>query len=202
MRAGIAVPREPEPVGSFPTEERVSGTSPGNAMRIVSLLVVAMLLVACGDSSPVSPSPTLPQVAGTYTGQVDIELQGFGSGQVSGRMMVTQSGSQVTVALTLTFPDGDERGTPTTGTLTAASVLNIPLSAAPDVGEGDDDCGTLTPESIVTNFSGNSVRFEALLKVTGYRGDGSGGGARVWETVGWGARRSSTSTSDASSWRC
>ena len=38
--------------------------------------------------------------------------------------------------------------------------------------------------------------------VTGYRGDGSGGGARVWETVGWGARRSSTSTSDASSWRC
>ena len=38
--------------------------------------------------------------------------------------------------------------------------------------------------------------------VTGYRGDGSGGGTRVWETVGWGARRSSTSTSDASSWRC
>ena len=30
MRAGIAVPREPELVGSFPTEERVSGTSPGN----------------------------------------------------------------------------------------------------------------------------------------------------------------------------
>ena len=137
-----------------------------DAMRILSLLVVAMLLVACGDSSPVSPSPTLPQVAGTYTGQVDNELQGFGSGQVSGRMMVTQSGSQVTVALTLTFPDGDERGTPTTGTLTAAGVLNIPLSAAPDVGEGDDDCGTLTPESIVTNFSGNSVRFDWIYSTS------------------------------------
>ena len=30
MRAGITVPREPEPVGSLPTEERGSGTSPGN----------------------------------------------------------------------------------------------------------------------------------------------------------------------------
>ena len=51
-------------------------------------------------------------------------------------------------------------------------------------------------------FAGKTPYEVLRERVTGYRGDGSGGGARVWETVGWGARRRSTSTSDASSWRC
>ena len=133
-------------------------------MRILSLLVVAMLVVACGDSSPVSPSPTLPQVAGTYTGEVDAVIQNLGGIQIPGRMVVTQSGSQVTVALTLTF-EGDEEEIRATGTLTAAGVLNIPLSAAPEVG-GTNDCGAVTPESIVTNFSGNSVRFDWIYSTS------------------------------------
>ena len=132
-------------------------------MRILSLLVVAMLVVACGDSSPVSPSPTLPQVAGTYTGEVDAVIQDFAI-QLPSRMVVTQSGSQVTVALTLTI-EGDEEEIRATGTLTAAGVLNIPLSAAPDVG-GTNDCGAVTPESIVTNFSGNSVRFDWIYSTS------------------------------------
>ena len=62
----------------------------------------------------------------------------------------------------------------------------------------------VTASILVLTYAGSAhaQQVEAPPNVTGYWGDGSWGGARVWETVGWGARRRSTRTSDASSWRC
>ena len=132
-------------------------------MRISSVLIVVLLLGACGDSSPVAPSPPpLPQVAGTYTGEITLGTRGL-QVSVTGRMAVTQAGSQVTVALGLTEVDGSTSTLPSiTGTLTAAGVLNIPTPAP----EEDEDCGTFTGESLSTNFSGNSVRVDWIIGST------------------------------------
>ena len=88
-------------------------------MRISSVLIVVLLLGACGDSSPVAPSPSpppLPQVAGTYTGELTVGARGL-QVPVTGRMDVTQAGSQVTVALGWPDPDGS---TSTLPSVTAA----------------------------------------------------------------------------------
>ena len=134
-------------------------------MRISSVLIVVLLLGACGDSSPVAPSPSpppLPQVAGTYTGELTVGARGL-QVPVTGRMDVTQAGSQVTVALGWPDPDGSTSTLPSvTGTLTAAGVLNIPTPAP----EEDEDCGTLTAESLSINFSGNSVRVDWIIGST------------------------------------
>jgi hypothetical protein len=67
----------------------------------VLVAVVAVTAAACGgsDASPSSPTPTIPQVAGNYTGTAIITYpQLGGSVNATGTMTVTQSGSTVNLS--------------------------------------------------------------------------------------------------------
>ena len=69
--------------------------------RKLALALVAVVAVACSDS-PTAPSPTYPQVGGTYSGPVT--LYGLGIQVTLGTVIavVMQTGTQVTVTTSIT----------------------------------------------------------------------------------------------------
>lgn len=68
-------------------------------MRVFLACATICATMACGGSSPTTPTPTIPQVAGTYTGQVTITLPEVPSSRTCpAQTAVTQSGSSVNIA--------------------------------------------------------------------------------------------------------
>lgn len=66
---------------------------------LASAIIGAVFAAACSSSSPSSPTPSIPQVAGTYTGQVTITLPEVGQSRTCpANTSVTQSGSNVNIA--------------------------------------------------------------------------------------------------------
>jgi hypothetical protein len=69
-------------------------------MRYASLVVCVLLMSGCGgDSSPTAPTPTVPQVAGSYAGSVTVSFPEIPTSvNCPATTAVTQSGLNVNVA--------------------------------------------------------------------------------------------------------
>lgn len=66
---------------------------------IAIVILVAILVSACGSSHPVAPTPQVPQVAGTYNGTVVVSLPEVNeSVTCPANTAVTQATSTVTIA--------------------------------------------------------------------------------------------------------
>ena len=67
--------------------------------RICFVAVYVICVSACGGSSPTTPTPTIPQVAGAYSGSVTVNLPEVQQSRTCpASTAVTQSGSTVNIA--------------------------------------------------------------------------------------------------------
>ena len=91
--------------------------APSGSSTFLALLVV--LLPACNDSSPAAPTPAIPDVAGTYSGPLvlTVAVDPDNTQTLNGtmRLVVTQSGSQVTLNGTITIFGATDELPPTVG---------------------------------------------------------------------------------------
>ena len=133
--------------------------------RLLAVFVVAVLASACGDdSSPIGPSQ-IPEVAGTYVGLVTVTGLGeFPNG--SGRMVVVQSGSQLTITGSMTLFGYVIHIPAVTGSLNATGFFTADRGGA-IVGELEHGtCGTLSSVSSSLAFSGDTARHLETVATT------------------------------------
>lgn len=124
-------------------------------LRIINLLaLVVVLLPACNDSSPTAPSQ-YPDVAGTYSGPLVLTavVNPDSSESLNGtmRLVVTQSGSQVTLNGTITILGTTEEIPQTVGSINEDGEFTFPG----DDFEGampDPECGESRITSITLLF--------------------------------------------------
>lgn len=125
--------------------------------RPLLAVAVVLLLTACDDGGPTSPSNRYPQVSGTYTGSLSVTSARFGpGGSVSARMVVVQSGNQLTITGSVSFGGRTAELTAITGTINETGFF----TAAGVVSGGLDDptCGRVTPTTGSLTFSGRTMR--------------------------------------------
>lgn len=68
-------------------------------MRRIFVVTTIIATVACGGDSPTAPTPTIPQVSGSYTGTITVNLPEVPvSRSCPANTSVTQSGSTVSIA--------------------------------------------------------------------------------------------------------
>ena len=131
------------------------------------ILVLAVLAAGCDDGrlqNPVAPSsvrptvPTVPQVAGTYLGP--LELSGsLVPNTVTGsmRMVVVQAGGQVTITGSITFFGETTQLPAFTGVINSTGFVTV-TGGGFSGSVSDPDCGTITTTSSTLTFSGRSAR--------------------------------------------
>ena len=131
--------------------------------RPVAVVVLALVFVACGEGggSPTTPSSRVPDVAGTYTGT--LYLTSSRSSQrvpIQMRMVVVQSGSQLTITGSLSF-DGRRLDLPAiTGTINQTGFFTLTAGGFYGDTVDDPDCGRITPTSESLTFSGRTARYQ------------------------------------------
>jgi len=136
-------------------------------MKHAILTGLALMLLACGRGGPStpepspspSPTPSIPNVAGTYNGPLVFTVGGSATptATYTARMVVVQAGSQVTITHTWTISTTQVLNFPAiTGTVNATGFFT-PASSFPS--SVDPLCGTVTPVSSSTTFSGNTVQY-------------------------------------------
>ena len=114
--------------------------------RVLALAVVA---VACRDS-PTAPSPTYPQVAGTYSADVNLFRIGEGISKILGTLTATvvQVGNQVAITTNITGRITRTRP-PIRGTISDRGGLAVMAGGQPF---RDPDCGEILPTSTTIVF--------------------------------------------------
>ncbi len=129
----------------------------------VLLLALALVVSACGGDTPTAPSrpvPQIPQVAGTYTGslQLSVPLLDF-TETITARVNVVQAGSQITITGSTTISSGTTSGfAAITGTVDATGFFTL-TGGGDDGGGEDSNCGTSSPSAYTITFSGNTLRY-------------------------------------------
>ena len=138
-----------------------------SASRVLAAVLGCVSLSGCGGgSTPTTPSPQYPAVAGNYSGAAKITLNKLGGSlDCPASTTVTQSGASVTLApLTLTGACAGVGSVPlgrfalsTTGAL-ALSQNNVPIA----------DCNGAYNATADGGFSGSTLQFSlALTAVSG-----------------------------------
>ena len=131
-------------------------------MRCAVLLVALMLVVpACNGDTPTAPTPSvpqIPQVAGTYTGPVTFTFSALQVEEAgTGRFVVVQSGSELTISGSVTVAGETYELAATTGTVNATGFYT-PTSGGSGVAEDDPTCGAITNYSESLTFIGRTMR--------------------------------------------
>ena len=130
----------------------------------VVLLALALVVSACGGDTPTAPSPSvpqIPQVAGTYTGPVTFTFSALQLEETgTGRFVVVQSGSELTISGSVTVAGETNELIATTGTVNATGFYT-PTSGGSEVAEDDPTCGAITNYSESLNFIGRTLRVTA-----------------------------------------
>ena len=137
------------------------------SVPILAFFLSVVVVAACGDDSPTSPTPVeppqpqFPQVAGTYTGPVRITGSHI-TGSLDGHaeMTVQQAGNQLTVWATFTFPSQTVEVPSWTGTIDmTGNFTGTPSGRGAPV--NDPTCGSLRTIDISLTFilNNNSARF-------------------------------------------
>jgi len=119
-------------------------------------LLFLLAFSACGGSnSPTSPSGQSPNASGTYDGTLQFNNNFYLAGYVPAKIVVAQSGSEVTFNLTISI-DGVQVRLPTiTGTIDSAGFFSKTGSGDPVY---DEICGSLSSYSSRLTFSGNTAQ--------------------------------------------
>lgn len=127
---------------------------------VVVIVVLCSALVACGKETPTSPStPQIPQVAGTYNGQLTLTALATGERFIgSAQMVVRQAGSQLTVSGSMTILGLTTQLSAVTGTINATGFFTLTgggFTGSVDAGE----CGRLRPLTASLTFSGRTANY-------------------------------------------
>lgn len=130
---------------------------------ISNILALVVLLPAC-DSSPAAPTTTqYPDVAGTYSGPLVAEavLEAGLTQTLNGtmRIVVTQSGPEVTVSGSFTLLGETEEIPPYTGRINEAGEFTFPDDIFEDGALNNSDCGEITVTSMSIAFSSDTATF-------------------------------------------
>ena len=133
-------------------------------MRTIQHGIVGLALcitAACGgsSSSPTSPTPSIPNVAGTYSGSLTI-TSSLSADVLTGsaRLSVVQAGSQLTITSEITFLGETLQLPAVTGTINATGFFTA-TGGGGVTSESSGECGTFTTTSSTLTFSGNSARY-------------------------------------------
>ena len=121
-----------------------------NATKAAVAAVVLIALAACDMTG-------VPRVAGTYTGPLVFRILGE---EVRGtaRLVVTQSGDQVTVNGTLTLAGVTSDLAAFTGTINATGNFTTTQHGVVDQTPTDATCGELRPRSSSLTFSNGTAK--------------------------------------------
>ena len=126
---------------------------------IAVLILCALVSGACNSNdNPAAPSSGIPNVAGRYTGSLRWDVDGQRVATFPARMVVQQSGSQLTVAGTLTIEGRPVELTAVTGVINETGFFTA-TSAAVGGSVDDPTCGLITNINTTLNFSGNTARY-------------------------------------------
>ncbi len=132
----------------------------------VVLALVTPLVAACDDNgnrgggtTPAGPSRQVLQVAGTYTGPVTLVVAGSSTTAGSARMVVAQSGSQLTITGSVTISGQTIQIAAVTGTINATGFFNATGGGSLTDTIQEPTCGTMRATSSTLTFSGSTARF-------------------------------------------
>ena len=123
--------------------------------RCIAIALVAVVAVAC-SGSPTEPSPTYPQVAGTYSGPVIGRALGVEANAGTMTATVAQSGNQVTINASVAGPIS--RTLPTlTGTINETGLFTATAGGGSRGPFNDPDCGQIQITSATLAFVGSTM---------------------------------------------
>ena len=123
----------------------------------VSFAVLVLTFTGCSDDSPAAPTPQFPQVAGTYTGTVFVVI-GTWQGVGTGRLVVRQAGSELTVEGTMTFPTFSWSVPAKTGTISATGYFTSNTGGLVQL-QRIAGCGFLRPLDASLTFAAGTARY-------------------------------------------
>ena len=126
-------------------------------MRRLALVLAVNVLTGCGDN-PTAPTSRIPEVAGTYTGPLTIQVTANDSFQGSARLDVAQAGAQLTITGSYTLLGTTAQLPAIPGTIDEMGLF-IP-AAGGAAGVVNDSCGRVNTTSTDITFSGRTVRWE------------------------------------------
>lgn len=139
--------------------------------RSAFLGLVVVVLAACDGSSPVAPTPAAPQypeVAGTYSGPLKVTADDPGGVQLTFdgtmRVVVTQSGAQVTMSGSITLYGETEELPATVGTIDEAGEFTFSGDELDNLTMDDADCGESELTSVSFVFSGRTATFSQTIE--------------------------------------
>ena len=125
-------------------------------MRRLAVVLAVSVLTGCGDS-PTGPTSRIPEVAGTYTGPLIVQVP-TNSFQGTARLHVAQAGAQLTITGSISLLGTTAQVTAIAGTINEMGFF-IPTAgvAAGVVHEG---CGRIVTTRTNITFTGRRVRWE------------------------------------------
>ena len=125
-------------------------------LRFFRTGVFTTIPATVGRLTTAPPDPTFPNVAGTYTGPLDLTFAGV-TVTLSAGMTVVQSGSQLTITGYASFAGEIIQLPAVTGNINQTGFFTATSGFASDI--DDPTCGHITTTSSTLTFSGNTARY-------------------------------------------
>ena len=126
-------------------------------MRRLAVVLVVSVLTGCGDS-PTAPTSRIPEVAGTYTGPLIVQVP-TDSFQGTARFHVAQAGAQLTVTGSISLLGTTEQLATIRGTVNEMWFF-IPTAGGAATGVVHGACGRISTTRTHITFTGRRVRWE------------------------------------------
>ena len=123
--------------------------------RMVAI-ALALVLPACGGG-PNSPTSSIPNCAGNYSGPVAWTVDGSHVATLTMRINVVQAGSQLTITGSLTIDGQTSPMTAMTGNVNATGYFSMTSGGATSF--SDPTCGAIAGIDGSLTFSGNTARY-------------------------------------------
>ena len=147
-------------------DEHLRAGGGGNSLKNLQTCLIGVVfaftaLPGCnqGSQSPAAPTlPGVPQVAGTYTGSLSFSAPALSAQALTGsaRMVVVQSGSQLTITGSVTFL-GETAALPAiTGTVNSTGFFTATAGGVTG-SVADETCGAIRPTAGTITFSGRTM---------------------------------------------
>ena len=143
------------------------------AVSVLRVVIVVGLTMACGDDGrpvvPTSPTPQIPQVAGTYRGPVTISSSTLGSVTGYAEMQVVQAGSQVTLTGSQTIAGDTVQLAALTGSINTTGFFTVSAGGSHIDGDVEPTCGRWNITTATRTFVGRTLQI-VVSAITTYCG--------------------------------
>ena len=133
--------------------------NPGPSVYVVGLRVTGLVITTIPATVRLTTppiDPTFPNVAGTYTGPLDLTIAGL-TVTLSARMTVVQSGAQLTITWSALFAGETVQLPAITGNINQTGFFTATSGFSSNI--DDPNCGRITTTSSILTFSGNTARY-------------------------------------------